>query len=71
MTPLEKELIEAIKNDNAYDFIAQNYNRFSKEQLKDIILEYMFAVYEANKGTTETYEIESNVIEELTERWDY
>lgn len=43
-----KEFIEVLKNNpnGAYDFICSNYYKMSKEELKDIIKELLYAVYE-------------------------
>ena len=42
----EKEILQAIKNNNLYGFIANNYYEIDKEKLKDIILELYFIVTE-------------------------
>ena len=36
----EKEILQGL-NDKPYDFVANNYYKMSKEQLKDIILEIL------------------------------
>lgn len=43
-----KEFIEVLKNspDGAYDFISNNYYNMSKEELKDIIKELLYAMYD-------------------------
>jgi 20S proteasome alpha/beta subunit len=43
-----KEFIEVLKNNpnGAYDFICNNYYKMSKEELKDITKELLYAVYE-------------------------
>lgn len=58
-----KELIEAIKNGNSYDFIANNYWKMSKEQLKDALLEYIYLAHD-NKID------ESSVADCLEERYN-
>ncbi len=55
----EKKFLKALKNGNGYDFIANNYFTFTKEELKDIILELLF-----NTNIDET-------IEELKQRWEH
>ena len=42
------EFIEVLKNNpnNAYDFICNNYYKLSKEELKDIAKELLYAVYD-------------------------
>lgn len=43
-----EEFIEVLKNnpDGAYDFICNNYYKMSKEELKDITKELLYAVYD-------------------------
>jgi hypothetical protein len=55
----EKKFLKALKNGNGYDFIANNYFTFTKEELKDIILELLF-----NTNVDDT-------IEELKQRWEH
>lgn len=40
----QKEFIEAALKDSAYDYIAANYCSMKKEDLKDIILELIWAL---------------------------
>ena len=54
MTELQEELIQAIEEDCLYDWIASNYWKLSKEELKDIILELDYALY--------VHQIEDSVI---------
>lgn len=64
----ERKFIEAVNNDTSYDFIANNYMNFSKEQLKDIIIELMYAIHiESNDEKT----ILDSALDELTDRWSY
>lgn len=44
MANLRKQYIEALEDGKGYDFIANNYWEFSKEELKDIILELTYAI---------------------------
>lgn len=39
---MEKEILQAIREDRLYDFIANNYYKISQEKLKDIILELYY-----------------------------
>lgn len=55
----EKKFLKALKDGNGYDFIANNYFTFTKEELKDIILELLF-----NTNVDET-------IVELKARWEH
>lgn len=40
-----KELIEELRKDNGYGYIANNYHKFSKEELATIIKEILMVVY--------------------------
>ena len=43
-----KEFIEVLKNNpnGAYDYISNNYFEMSKDELKDIVKELLYAVYD-------------------------
>ena len=58
-----KELLDAIRSGQSYDFIANNYWKMSKEQLKDTLLEYIYLAHE-NKVD------ESSVADCLEERYN-
>lgn len=58
----------ANRNGMAYDFVALNYHRMTVHDLKDIILEMIFAVY-YDSGSDAEKEFVSNVINELKDRW--
>ncbi len=62
-----KDFIDVLKNnpDNAYDFICNNYYKMSKEELKDIAKELLFAVYDNVINTAEHNKILNDVAEEL------
>lgn len=54
------EFINALREDMGYDYIANNAHRFTKEELKRIILELLYELTnESHKSRIE------NVIEEL------
>ena len=61
-----KEFIEVLKNNpnSAYDFICNNYYKMSKEELKDITKELLYAVHD-NVTKTEHDEILNDVAVEL------
>lgn len=42
-----KEFIEVLKNnpDGAFDFISNNYYKFSKDELRDIIKELLYSIH--------------------------
>ena len=46
---MKKELLQALKERNLYDYIANNYWRLSKEELAFIGKELAFAVYQVLK----------------------
>lgn len=46
---LKEEMIESIENDTFYDFIANNYHRFTKDELATIIKEFEYTRYEVEK----------------------
>lgn len=60
------EFIEVLKNNpnGAYDFICNNYYKMSKEELKDITKELLFAIYD-NVDKVEHNKILADVAEEL------
>lgn len=61
-----EELIKVLKNnpDGAYDFICNNYYNMSKEELKDIAKELLYAVYD-NVTKAEHNKILADVATEL------
>lgn len=42
---MEQEIIQAIKEDKLYDYIANNFYKISKEDLRDLILEIIYMIY--------------------------
>ena len=62
-----KDFIEVLKNNpnNAYDFICNNYYKMSKEELKDIVKELLYAVYDNVINTAEHDKIMNDVATEL------
>ena len=66
-----KELIEVLKNNRngAYDFIANNYYKMSKEELRDITKELLYAVYD-NMTEAEHNKILNDVAAELEDNYD-
>lgn len=61
-----KGFIEVLKNnpDGAYDYICNNYYKMSKEELKDIAKELLYAVHD-NVTKAEHNEILGDVATEL------
>lgn len=61
-----KEFIKVLKENpnHAYDYIANNYYKFSKEELNSIAKELLFTIYD-NNTTAEHNRILLEVAEEL------
>lgn len=66
-----KGFIKELENNpnGAYDYICNNYYKFSKEELKDIVKELLYAVYD-NMTEKEHNDIMSKVAEELKEAYE-
>lgn len=62
-----KDFIDVLKNNpnNAYDFICNNYYKMSKEELKDIAKELLYAIYDNVINTAEHDKIMNDVATEL------
>lgn len=62
-----KEFIEILKNNpnSAYDFVSNNYYKMSKEELRDIAKELLFAIYDNVVNTAEHDKILNDVASEL------
>ena len=58
---MRKQLLKAIEENTLTDFISSYYNRFSKEELKTIIVELDMSSSRSKRATKE-------VIKELEER---
>lgn len=58
-----RDLITAMTNGYGYDYVANHYTEFTKEELKDIILECLYAI---NNEYTE-----ADVAGELEDIWNY
>ena len=67
MEDLRKEVIEAMKQDTDYDFIANNYYKMDNTDLKDILLELLYGLYMNDKYGLE---VKDTAIDGLKERWD-
>lgn len=70
---MDKELMNslkaAIRENKAYDWIANNYYRLSKGDLKDVALEIIYMYYDITM-TEPTSEEQEKCIESLEERFD-
>lgn len=58
-----RDLITAIRKGYGYDYVANHYYDFTKDDLKGIILECLYVIEDADK-------LES-IAEELKDRFDY
>ena len=61
-----ERFLGALDDDKEYDFIANWYPYISKDEFKDILLEYIYAVHEQGKVVEE--EIRDSVREELEDK---
>lgn len=61
-----QKFLDAISEDKEYNFIANNYYQMSKQELKDILLEYICAVHDV--GEPVSTNISEAVAEELESR---
>ena len=70
---MEKEILKAIEEDWLYDFVANNYYKMSKEELRDLILEiYYIFKYETSLETREHFKgINKKIIQSLKENRDW
>ena len=70
-----KEFVEILRNNpnKAYDFISNNYHRFSKSEMVDIVKELLYGIYhEAEYGLitkADHDKILENAADELEESW--
>jgi len=66
-----KEYLEALAQGNGYDYISRNYNSFTKEELKDAIMELDYAIHCAdnNPECDSSIDIYVSASEELESRW--
>lgn len=69
MEKQEQEILKAIENDSIFDYIANNYWNMSRDMLKAILLEYIYALYEVENHRVEPWEAVDNVIENLKDLW--
>lgn len=66
-----KEFIDVLRNnpDGAYDYIAINYYKMSKEEIRDIAKELLYAIH-TNTTRTEHDKILKDSALELMEQYD-
>lgn len=64
---LLQELKESANNGEVYDFIANHYWELTKDELKDLFLEYAYATYDLTRHTN-FRQIEKQFFENYLER---
>ena len=67
MEDLRKAVIENLEKDTDYDFIANHYYKMDKDDLKDIILELLYGIYDNEKCGVDAKDV---AIDGLKERWE-
>lgn len=70
---MEKEIIQAIKEDRLYDFIANNYWKMEKEVARDLLMEIYYVLrYETDVDLSSNMrETRENLIESLKQNRDW
>lgn len=63
MDDIKKQIIEAIEKGQLYDFIANNYYQMTKIELKDVLLEVIWSIDQADWN-------KDYLITCLSERWE-
>ena len=63
---MKDEIMKAIEENRLYDFIANNYWRMSKDELKDVILELAWVCSDINTNE----ETKQQLLTNLSERWE-
>lgn len=66
-----RQFIEVLKENpnHAYDYIANNYYKFSKEELKDITKELLYTIYNNNSKAMQSIMLEE-VADELADNYE-
>ena len=70
---MEKEIMQAIKEDRLYDFIANHYWEMEKEVARDLLMEIYYALrYETDVDLSSNMrETRENLIESLKQNRDW
>ena len=65
--------LNALSDNTAYDYIANHYTQFTKDELKDVILELLYPLVKdgSNLAMVDREKTRLGIKEELEERWDY
>lgn len=64
--------LNALSDNTAYDYIANHYYEFTKDELKDVILECIYPLVKSgsNLAMVDREKTRLGIKEELEERWD-
>lgn len=65
---MKEALLQAVRNGMLGNFISNEGHNLSKEELKRIIIELDYQLYEATRGTQREIKHTLNLFEELNER---
>lgn len=65
--------LNALSDNTAYDYIANHYYDFTKDELKDVILELLYPLVKdgSNLAMVDREKTRLGIKEELEGRWDY
>ena len=67
-----EDLLEKMKEQDLYDFVANNYWNMSKEQLKEVILSILGVVYDEYAHSNKDWkDFEKKVHDEYKERTEW
>ncbi len=68
-----QEFLNSLSDNTAYDYIANNYTQFTKDELKDVILELLFPLVKdgSNLAIVDREKTRLGIKDELEGRWDY
>ena len=65
---LKERLLNSVRNDMLYDFVANNYSSMSKSEIKDIALEAIYAFYVALETAYDPKKLKADLMNELEDR---
>lgn len=66
---MKDEIMKAIEENRLYDYIANNYYKMSKEELKDVLLEAIWVSWVSSCGDEEVEVFNQVLASNLSERW--
>ena len=67
----KQELVQAVKNREFYNYIANNYSNMTRDELKDICLELDYSIHRALRFEDELIDLFPQILEEnLRDRFD-